>query len=130
LRTYVLLIVLIVPTVLFLVINGFILFRARSSSRRVAPSNAANHTSLVNNRDIRVTKRMHILLALFLLGWSPVYILFTIQNSYSMWVEYLKLLAELSLLGEIINLFMYNYKVSSYLKDKILHCIDTIARND
>ena len=97
---------------------------AHLSRGRVAPSNTANAISLVNNRDIRVTKRMIILLSLFLLGWSPVYILLTIQNSYTMSVEILKLLAELSLLAEVINLFLYNQKVSLYLKDKFLHCMN------
>lgn len=120
-RIYVLSIVLIIPTALFLVINTFILIHAHSSHGRVAPTNTANGISLVNNRDIRVTKRMIILLSLFLLGWSPVYILFTIQNSYSVWVEILKLLAEFSLLAEVVNLFLYNRKVSLYLKGKFLH---------
>jgi uncharacterized membrane protein SpoIIM required for sporulation len=120
LRIYVLLIVIIIPSVLFLSVNGMILFHAHSSSRRIAPSNTTNHVLLANNRDIRLTKRMLILLLLFLFGWCPVYILVTIQNSYSMWVEALEFLAELSLLGEVINLFLYNRKLRLYLKDRII----------
>jgi len=97
-----------------------ILYHAHSSSRRVAPSNTTNHISLANNRDIRLTKRMLILLLLFLFGWCPVYILFTIQNSYTIWVQALEFLAGLNLLGEVINLFLYNRKVRLYLKDRLL----------
>ncbi len=116
LRIYIVLIVLIIPSTLFLLINIFILMHARSSKRRVAPTTTtANQTMLTTHRDIRLTKRMLILLLIFLFGWSPVYILFSIQNSYSIWVEVLKLVAAFGLLGEIINLFLFNRKVSLFL---------------
>jgi hypothetical protein len=118
LRIYILLIVLIIPSTLFFLINIFILMHARSSRQRVAPTNPAMLTS---HRDIRLTKRMLILLLIFLFGWSPVYIVFSIQNSYSIWVEVLKLVAAFGLLGEIINLFLFNRKVSLFLKNKFLN---------
>jgi len=121
LRIYVVLIVLIIPSTLFLLINIFILMHARSSRRRVAPTTTTNPAMLSSHRDIRLTKRMLILLLIFLFGWSPVYIVFSIQNSYSIWVEVLKLVAAFGLLGEIINLFLFNRKVSLFLKNKFLN---------
>ncbi len=117
LRIYILSIVLIIPTALFFFINGIILIHAHTSRRRVTASNAVNNNPLVNNRDIRLTKRMLILLLLFIFGWSPIYIVFSIQNSYSISVEILKILPELSLLGEVINLLLYNREVRLYLKN-------------
>ena len=124
LRSYILLIVIIIPSSFFLFINGKILIYAHSSRRRVTPLNN-NENILSNNRDIRLAKRMLILLLIFLIGWCPVYILFTIENTYSVTVEILKFLAQLSLLGEIINLFVFNRKLRIYLKEKFLNYINS-----
>ncbi|CAF0756638.1 unnamed protein product [Adineta steineri] len=122
LRLYILLIVLVIPSILFLLINIFIVLHARSSRQRVAPIATINQEKLTYRRDIRLIKRMLILLLIFLFGWSPVYIVFAIQNTYSLSVQILKLLATVGVLAEIINLFLYNRKVLIFLKNNCLHC--------
>lgn len=117
-------IVLIIPIIVFLIVNSIILYHAHTARRRIAPM---NNMLPDNNRDIRLIKRMIILILLFTMGWGPVYILLTIQNSSSsIWFEIFKFLAELSLLGEMINLFLYNREIRLYVKEKFFYYMNFI----
>ena len=62
---------------------------------------------------------MIIMFVIFLTGWSPVYILVCIDfNNRAPPIVYriLSILPALSLLGDIIDLFLFNYQLRCYFR--------------
>ncbi|CAF2509847.1 unnamed protein product [Rotaria sp. Silwood2] len=118
LELYVQVIVVIFPTVIFALINILIFIYARQSSRRIRV-NAALRTVIMNNRDVRLLKHMILIFVIFLSGWSPIYILVCIDfNSELSPIIYrfLSILPALSLLGNMIDLFLFNHQLRLYFR--------------
>jgi hypothetical protein len=131
-KIYTLLITTIIPSLICLIINLIIFKYVRSSSHRVQPSSQITRDGFNNNQLQRITHRdMHLLrhiifmLCIFMGGWSPIFI-FTIPQAQllfaSLTVSLLILLAELSLLIVIVNLYVYNHELRRYLKEKFFKC--------
>ena len=114
-------IVAIIPSILFFLLNALILSHSRSSTRRVASSIIVHHVSLAQNRDTRLIKTMSIIFCLFVVGWGPVYVLITFYEQFGVPFEILKLLAEFILFSDIVNLYLFNRELRLYLKQRILN---------
>jgi hypothetical protein len=109
------------PAVIGSIINIIILKHVRSSTHRVHLASTAtqnNQHQYISRRDTHVFRHFIIMLCIFIGGTSPFYI-YTIVvfqvNFTSITASLLLLLAELCLLFNIINLYLYNHEVRRYL---------------
>ncbi len=130
---YKLIFIVIVPSIIFLVINILIYGNVRSSSRRVQstsmpiPENNSNNARplQISRRDVHLLRHMVVMLCIFVGGWTPLYVLFAIQNQFlinpivnacfTIWCQ-------LALLCDIIDLYLYNHEIRNYLKTTFLRC--------
>jgi hypothetical protein len=79
----------------------------------------------LSHRDFHLLRHMIIMFFVFILGWGPIYIISIImtQVPVSLFVlKLLSLLAELSLLCDMIDLFLYSHKLRKYLQRLFLPC--------
>jgi ABC-type polysaccharide/polyol phosphate export permease len=116
--------VVIIPSLICFIINIIIFKYVRSSTNRVQSSTAIrknNQHQAINRRDLHLLRHMINMFCIFVGGWSPVY-LYTIiisQNPNYIILLICEILAELSLLSIIMNLFLYNHELRGYLLQKI-----------
>ena len=128
-----LIIIVIIPVLLCVIINSLIIIYVRASSRLIYPQVIINQINTNNNihrqqskisgRDIRLLRYMILMFFTFVGGWSPIYIANIISkniNTNLIVSRTLSLIAEISLLLNIINLFVYNHRLRRYLKNLIL----------
>jgi hypothetical protein len=119
--------IVIIPSLICLINNIIIFNYVRSSTNRVQPSSVVkkdNRHQHINQRDLHLLRHMIIMFGVFVGGWSPSYIYTTIVVNVdftSVTVSLLILLAELSLLFTIINLFLYNHELRRHFQDKIVN---------
>jgi hypothetical protein len=117
----------------FLIINTLIYVNVRSSSRRVeglpslgTENNADNaRQAKFSRRDIHLLRHMVLMFCIFVGGWTPLYVLFAIQNQFlvnpivsacfTIWCQ-------LALLCDIIDLYLYNHEVTDYLRTTFFRC--------
>ena len=106
-------------------INNIIIFKyVRSLTNRVQPAFIVlsnNPLQQINRRDMHLLRHMIIMFCIFVGGWSPIYIYAITVYDFdftSMVVSLLILLAEMSLLFDIINLFLYNHGLRKYFQNK------------
>jgi hypothetical protein len=93
----------------------------RSSTNRVQPSSmTVTNAQHINRRDKHILRHIIIMFSIFVGGWSPVYIYSLVRSTLSASVYFsLMILAEVSLLLDIIDLFIYNHELRKYFQDKI-----------
>ncbi|CAF3816111.1 unnamed protein product [Adineta steineri] len=132
-RTYTCILVIVVPSMITIVLNALIFLHVRSSTRRVQPHTMStttngvmmNQKTRVGRREIALLRHMIFIFSIFLIGWSPIYLVnvinqfitvATIPNGSSI------LLCEVALISLIINLFMCNHQLRQYLSNKIRVC--------
>ncbi|CAF1251797.1 unnamed protein product [Rotaria sp. Silwood1] len=128
LELYIQIIVLILPTVIFASINILIFIYARQSSRRIQASTTLR-TVIMNNRDVRLLKHMILIFVVFLSGWSPIYILICIDFDGKLSpiiYRLLSILPALSLLGNMIDLFLFNHQLRLYFRQLYIVRINRI----
>ncbi|UJR20516.1 hypothetical protein I4U23_023644 [Adineta vaga] len=116
LQLYTLTIVVIFPSCIFVTVNILIFTTARRSSRRVRVANSVRVRTL-NNRDIHLLKHMIIIFVIFVVGWAPIYVLLCIdygQNMAPIIYRGLSILPALSLLINILDLFLFNHSLRQY----------------
>jgi len=117
--------IVIIPAIICFINNMIIFNHVRLSTNRVQPASIAalnNQYQHTHRRDLHLLRHMIIMLCIFVGGWSPIYLYIIIVfniNFTSVIVSVLILLAEISLLFDIINLFLYNHELRRYLQDKI-----------
>ncbi len=129
---YALAIIIVVPVSVIVVINIIIFKYVQSSSRRIQPvsrTTITNHNhgqkSKINRRDIHLLRHMIIMFFVFIVGWVPIYIssVIQIQTSVStLTLRILSLLAGISLLCDMIDLFLYSHELRQYLQRTFLPC--------
>ncbi|CAF3923711.1 unnamed protein product [Rotaria sordida] len=115
---YIQIIVVICPTIIFALINILIFIYIRQSSRRIQ-RNTTIRKIIINNRDIRLLKHMILIFVIFLSGWSPIYILICIDynNELSPTIyRFLSILPALSLLGNMIDLLLFNHQLRLFFR--------------
>ncbi len=120
---------IILPSIVMIIFNGLIYWTVTASSRRVHAistnpnGGAVARPSHQNARDIFLLKHIAFIFIVFIVGWSPVYILQIIEsNAYApAWL--LKTFQVLPVLATIIillDLFFYNRELRQYIKEKFL----------
>ena len=114
--------VVIIPSFICLIIHLIIFKHIRSSRHRVQPSVAtANHDQTrLSRRDIHLLRHMIVMFVIFVGGWSPVYLYpLIVVMRYPATIFYiLIILASLSLLFDVVNLFLYNHELRNYIFQK------------
>lgn len=78
-----------------------------------------------SRRDIRLLLHTIFMFSMFILGWGPIFTVLAIdyQSKVPPFVyTLLIILAEISFLCDIINLFYYNQTLRDYLRNLIYHC--------
>ncbi len=106
-------------------INVVLFNYVRSSTRRVQPLNQ-QPAQPIHRRDLYVIRHMIIMFCIFVGGWTPIYLywIFNGKRIFNQLVlSILILLAESSVLFDIINLFICNHKLRKYLEKKFVECI-------
>jgi hypothetical protein len=128
LRAYKLLIIVILPSILNGFFNFLILIKVKISSRRLSQSQMKITTINSNNkclcsRDVCLLKHMLFIHIIFVIGWGPSSLLSLI----GVYIEipflldlFLRILPPLSLLINILDLFLYNHELRQYLKEQFL----------
>jgi hypothetical protein len=127
--------IFIIPLLLCVIINGLIITHVRASSRRIRPQikiiQTPNNTNIIHqqitisHRDIHLLRNMFLMLCIFVCGYGPIHIAAIIINYISasvMVMRVLSFIAELSLLFNIISMFVYNHQLRDYLKHSMLKC--------
>ena len=117
--------IVIVPSCLNGLLNALIFLRVRSSTRRVhavtMPWPTTLNPVLHHTRDARLLKHMLFNFTIFILGWTPIYVLAvfdTAQTVSPMIYELLRSLPILSSLVNVLDLFWYNHDIRKYLKQR------------
>ena len=127
---YILAIIIVIPMSACVVINIIIFKHVQASSRRVQP---AGQLTVENNdqsvklsrRDVHILRHMIIMLFVFIVGWTPIFITGVIMNYVSvstLTLRILSLLTEISLLCDMIDLFLYSHELRQYLQRTLLPC--------
>jgi hypothetical protein len=129
---YTVIIVVIVPALITLILNLGIFKHAHSSSRRIQPQNESTVANVtmgqqprIKRRDIYLLRHTAFMFFVFVIGWSPIFLLVAIDYSGSvdrLVYTLLQVLAVLSSLACMLNLFFYNREVTRYIKDKLFKC--------
>jgi hypothetical protein len=76
-----------------------------------------------NTRDIHLLKHMLFIFVVFLMGWTPIYMLpmLKLNEEVTIWVsQFLRLLPVISSIIIVLDLFMYNHDLRQYLKERLL----------
>jgi len=127
---YILVITIIIPVLLCAILNLTIFNYVTSSTKRIHPQSQAStgHTNesqgKFNQRDIHLLRHMIIMFLVFVIGWSPIFITSVVMSTNavsSLILRIFSLLAELSLLCDIIDLFLYSHNLKVVLK-RIIPC--------
>ncbi len=125
--------IIVVPLVVCLVNNSIIFIHVYSSSRRIQPITGStvatgdNHQQRprINRRDIHLLRHMLMMLCSFILGWAPIYLVGVLGNAISVSLltyQLLSLLSEMSVLFDVVDLFLYNHELRRHLRQTILRC--------
>lgn len=111
---------------MFISTNVMIFRKVHHSGRRIHPSTSIEATNsirnqhiLLNRRDLHLFRHMIIMISIFVIGWSPIYILFSVKIQFTVnpiVSTLLTILCEFALLFDIIELYVYNREVRAYLK--------------
>jgi hypothetical protein len=129
---YVLIIILIVPISVCVVINTIIFKYVQSSSNRIQPGSQLttandnnNQRWKLNRQDIHLLRHMVIMFFVFVIGWTPIYITSAISSQITvnpLILRILSLVTEISLLCDIIDLFLYSHKLKEYFQRIFFPC--------
>ncbi len=129
---YTFVIAVVVPALITLILNLFIFKHVRASSRRIQVQTNTNsmnitmnitmgHQPRINRRDISLLKHTIYIFGIFIIGWAPIYLLIAIDyNGTVIPLVYtiLELLAVISSLSCMLDLFLYNHELRRYIKEK------------
>jgi hypothetical protein len=110
-------IITVLPTIVIAIVNLLIFTHTRRSICRVQATDENNNTVLTQ-RNSRPLKHMLFMFAVFVSGWLIIYVADAIDLdgktiSHPV-LDGLGILPSLSLLAEIINLFLYNHELRKY----------------
>ena len=120
--------IVIIPSVICFIINIIIFQYARLSAHRVqptrvVPNNNNNRHQTLTRRDIYLLRHVILMFIVFIGGWSPIYIypLVVVPNYRSIVPWIIFIVANISLLYDIVNLFLYNHPLRKYVLQKIFN---------
>lgn len=127
---YSLVVTIVIPVAICITINITIFIYVKSSSRRVHSISKVSSTNQRNDRqpklsrrDIHLLRHMIFMFLVYIIGWGPICVFAIISRHISVNVvisNIVSLLAELSLLCDIVDLFLYSHELREYLQRKVL----------
>ncbi|CAF1046110.1 unnamed protein product [Adineta steineri] len=117
----------VIPPITVLVLNLLIFKYAHSSTRRVQPQHSTTIVirPKISARDLHLLKHIFVMFWMYFVGAVPIYFLvaFDYAGVVSAWVyTILELLNGVSCICWMIDLYLCNNELRSYLKAKILGC--------
>ncbi len=124
-RVYKLFVIVILPSTLNGIFNLLIFLKVKLSTQRLSagtmkvPSIQSNKKCL-HSRDVCLLKHMLFLHIVFIIGWTPVTLLSIIELYIKIPVLlylFLRLLPPISLVINILDLFIYNRELRQYFKE-------------
>ena len=117
------------PLSVNITLNVLILIYVRSSTRRVQarstdPSSQINNNQQmkITRRDISLIKQMIFMFSMFVIGWTPVLIIYLINIIFSVFgitIHIAVICSQVCIAGIVINLFVHNHELKQYLSNKI-----------
>lgn len=133
---YLFIIAVVLPLGINITLYIAIFMRARRSSRRLQPQDTNEHAVTntssrqqqqrqqpkISRRDISLLKNMLFIFAMFIVGWTPIFLLNIISflNSVNFVVVMSCVyLSAACTLGIIVHLFLCNHEIRNYLFDFI-----------
>ncbi|CAF1516665.1 unnamed protein product [Adineta steineri] len=128
-RIYKFVFIVIIPSMICLMNNMMIFKYVRSSTNRIQTSledakNNQQRYQHISRRDLHLLRHMIVMFCIFVVGWSPIYLYVVFGNVTSITTTIVSafiLLAGLSLLIDISNLFLYNHELRRFFREKIFH---------
>lgn len=117
-------IIIIGPVTICVVINIMIVRCVHSNYRRVEPRIRQDDRKRfqIARRDVHLLRHMIIMLCVFILGWSPVYVVSILTSSMTIDPYLLRIfsfITEISLFIDVIDLYRYSRLLRQYLKRTI-----------
>jgi hypothetical protein len=121
----------ILPAIMSGLFNFLIFLKATSYTQHMNKlSVLSSNSNYLNTRDARLLKHMLFIHVVFVIGWGPICLLsivdLYIDVSFFAYL-FLQLLPALSLLINMLDLFLYNHELTQYLKEQILKYFNTIS---
>ena len=123
---YQLIIIFIVPSILNAMLNSAIFRKVSLSSQRlISELKKSSSMEALNNRDVSLLKHMIFLHIIFVIGWAPIAFIpilelfITIPHSVAL---LLRVLPSISLLINIVDLYVYNHELRQYFREDFLKC--------
>jgi hypothetical protein len=127
-RVYRLLVIVILPSMLNGIFNLLIFLKVKLSTQRLSTgtmevSIIQSKRKCLNSRDVCLLKHMIFLHIVFVIGWAPITLLSIIEIYIKIPVLvylFIRLLPPISLLIDILDLFLYNHELRQYFKEQYL----------
>ncbi len=120
---YLFIIGIIIPTICLIITNSIIFIHVRRSTRRVQPMNGDSaQAATLGSRDARLLKHMIFMFAVFFCGWAPAFLVEAINANGNLvsliTVQAILVIPEVSLLIDVVDLFLYNHELRNYFTNK------------
>ncbi|CAF1210294.1 unnamed protein product [Adineta ricciae] len=136
--TYILVIIVVLPTIISIVFNLIIFITVRSSARRIHETTTITVLSETNTsrqqhaREMRLLKHILFMFAVFVLGWAPLFVVLAlpsaIYHTIPGWIiTSSQIPSAISAVIQVVDLFIYNREIRQYLKERIHHCLGWIC---
>ena len=123
---------IILPMLMNAILNICIFIYVRRSSRRLQPQGVSAVTggtnqqhARVSRRDIHLLKQMVFTFAMFIIGWTPAFVINTVN--VIIYVDFVIAIASVyvsavCLLALMINLFLCNHEIRHYVVVLVRRC--------
>ena len=120
-------IIVTIPSILATIFNSLIYISVRSSTRRIRAT--TENVNQANSRDIYLLKHMLFIFVVFIVGWTPTYVDMIFNSSITdtrLSSLILEVIAIVSTIVIIFDLFFYNRDLRRYLTENILKVLTFI----
>ena len=119
----------VVPLSINITLNVLILVHVRSSTRRVQTRSTDTSSRINNNQQVKITRRdislmkhMIFMFSMFIIGWTPVLIIYLINIIFgvlNVTIHIAVICSQVCMGGIVVNLFAYNHEMKQYLSNRI-----------
>ncbi len=134
-RRYLIIIVVVIPAISLIITNSIIFIYVRRSSRRVQPMNVGSaQAATLSRREAYLLKHMIFMLAVYVCGWAPIYIILGVNLSLVVTgfspveLQVILLMPPVSILINVVDLFLYNHELRKYFTNKRQMDQNTLTR--
>jgi len=127
--------VVVIPAISLVITNSIIFIYVRRSSRRVQPMNVGSDQAVtLSRREAYLLKHMIFMLAVYLCGWAPIYIILAVSLSLittafsPVGLQIFLTMPVVSILINVVDLFLYNHELRRYFTNKRQMDQNTLTR--